>query len=335
MKNVGSARHEYFKRFDARNFMHGIGFKKRREKIYVIFFLLILKNAECVQDSGISLIFNRLSERLRNTRHWPWYLIGIVVVLSEIVTLIMNSINSLIWWGRIDSDLLLIGIIDAFVASVFVGPIAVFIVQHTFNLKDINRKLQEQMEERIRAEQERLILEERLQRAEKMESLGLLAGGVAHDLNNVLGIVVGYAELLLFKANESSAIRPQLEEIMKGGQKAAAIVEDLLTLARRGVSGRNIINLNKIIADNQKSPEFTDLFFHHSDVKIKTDLDPELLNISGSTVHLGKTIFNLVSNASEAMPKGGVPTIKTANQYLDKPIQGYDEIREGDYVVLS
>ena len=79
----------------------------------------------------------------------------------------------------------------------------------------------------------------------------------------------------------------------------------------------------------------TNLSSYHPSVKIKTDLEPDLLNISGSSVHLGKTLFNLISNASEAMPKGGILTIKTANQYLDKPIQGYDEIREGDYVVLS
>ncbi len=189
--------------------------------------------------------------------------------------------------------------------------------------------------DRKRAEEEKRSLEERLNRAEKMEALGLLAGGVAHDLNNVLGIVVGYSELLLRDVDHSNSIRSKLDNIMEGGQKAAAIVQDLLTLARRGVSGRNVLNLNKIIADNQKSPEFADLFFHHSAVKIKTDLEPELLNISGSSVHLGKSLFNLVSNASEAMPKGGVLTIKTANQYLDNPIQGYDKIREGDYVILS
>ena len=74
---------------------------------------------------------------------------------------------------------------------------------------------------------------------------------------------------------------------------------------------------------------------YHPSVKIKTELEPDLLNVSGSSVHLGKTLFNLVSNASEAMPKGGTVTIKTANQYLEKPIHGYDEVREGDYVVLS
>jgi CheY-like chemotaxis protein len=123
--------------------------------------------------------------------------------------------------------------------------------------------------------------------------------------------------------------------IVNGGQRAAAIVQDLLTLARRGVSGREVLNLNKIIADCQQSPEFKNLSSYHSAVRIKADLEPDLLNISGSSVHLGKTLFNLVSNASEAMPRGGVLTIKTANQYLDRPIQGYDEVREGDYVVLS
>jgi two-component system cell cycle sensor histidine kinase/response regulator CckA len=168
-----------------------------------------------------------------------------------------------------------------------------------------------------------------------MESLGTLAGGVAHDLNNVLGVVVGYAEMILDGVDKSSPLRHGLENIMSGGIKAAAIVEDLLTLARRGVQGRSILNLNKIIADCQKSPELLNLFVHHPFVQIKTDLETDLLNIAGSSVHLSKSLYNLISNASEAMPKGGTVTVKTTNQYLDKPIQGYDQIRGGDYVVLS
>jgi PAS domain S-box-containing protein len=189
--------------------------------------------------------------------------------------------------------------------------------------------------DRKRAEEEKQSLVERLQRAEKMESLGVMAGGVAHDLNNVLGIVVGYAEMLLMGTDKSSPIRSNVVNIMEGGQKAATIVGDLLTLARRGVSGREVVNLNKIIADWQQSPEFEKLSSYNLAVKIKTELEPGLPNISASSVHLNKTIFNLVSNASEAMKKGGCVTIKTINQYVDKPIHGYDKIQEGDYVVLS
>jgi len=189
--------------------------------------------------------------------------------------------------------------------------------------------------DRKRAEEEKRDLQERLNHAEKMEALGTMAGGVAHDLNNVLGVVIGFSELLLVGVDEKSPLRKGLVNIMKGSERAAAIVQDLLTLARRGVTSRSILNLNKIIADNQHSPEFEKLFAYHSAVRISIDLAPDLLNISGSAVHLDKTLFNLISNAGEAMPEGGDLTIRTANQYLAKPIRGYDEVREGDYVVLS
>ncbi|HMK64474.1 MAG TPA: PAS domain S-box protein, partial [Thermodesulfobacteriota bacterium] len=186
-----------------------------------------------------------------------------------------------------------------------------------------------------RVEKEKRILKEQLQRAEKMEALGTLAGGVAHDLNNVLGIIVGYSEMTLYDLEPTSTLRPALKNIMEGSQKAAAIVQDLLTLARRGVADRKVVNLNSIVSDCRFSPEFKGLSSFHPALIVKLDLEPDLLNIAGSSVHLGKTLFNLISNAAEAMPKGGTVTIKTANRYLDKPIQGHDEVREGDYVVLS
>ena len=188
---------------------------------------------------------------------------------------------------------------------------------------------------RRQAEEEKQILEERLIRAEKMESLGLLAGGVAHDLNNVLGIVVGYAEILLDSVDEKSPLRKDLKTIFDGGQKAAAIVDDLLTLARRGVVGKKVLNLNKLIGDFKKSPQWEKLLTYHPSVKIQTELEDDLLNIAASSVHLEKTLYNLVSNAGEAMTKGGKINIKTSNRYIDKPIHGYDTIHEGDYVVLS
>ena len=189
--------------------------------------------------------------------------------------------------------------------------------------------------EQKRLEKEREVLAERLLRAEKMEALGTLAGGVAHDLNNVLGIVVGYAEMLLDEVDPSSPLRADVLKIMEGGHRSAAIVQDLLTLARRGVQNRKIINLNATVMDCQKTPEFEKVLSLNPAVRIKTDLEADLLNIVGSPVHLGKSIFNLVSNAIEAMPDGGDLTLRTRNQYLDKPIQGYDNVCEGDYVVLT
>jgi signal transduction histidine kinase len=189
--------------------------------------------------------------------------------------------------------------------------------------------------DRKQAEEDKRIMEERLNRAEKMEALGTLAGGVAHDLNNVLGIVVGYAEMLMVEMDESNPMRDDLMKILEGGNRSAAIVQDLLTLARRGVQTQKVINLNTTITDYQKTPEFEAVFSLNRRVRLKTYLERDLLNIMGSPVHLGKTIINLVANAVEAMPGGGMLTITTSNQSLDKPVHGYDAVNEGDYVVLS
>jgi signal transduction histidine kinase/CheY-like chemotaxis protein len=181
---------------------------------------------------------------------------------------------------------------------------------------------------------ERQRLEERLRRAEKMEALGTLAGGVAHDLNNVLGVLVGYSELLLMEIQEGSPLRRHVSNILQSGQRAAAIIQDLLTLARRGVAVSEVVHLNLVISDYFKTPEFEKLKAYHPDVTFRTDLDKDLMNIKGSPIHLSKTIMNLLSNAAEAITDHGEVTILTENRYLDRPMTGYDHIQEGDYVVL-
>jgi PAS domain S-box-containing protein len=203
------------------------------------------------------------------------------------------------------------------------GKITNAVIQH----KDITKiKL---------AEEEKRELQQRLYRAEKMEALGTLAGGVAHDLNNVLGVLVGYSELLLLKSEPFSPLRQYVTNIMKSGERAAAIVQNLLTMARRGVQTETVINLNDIIADFQKTPEYEKLLSIHPVMWVETHLEKDLLHIMGSPSHLNKAVMNLVINGSEAMPGGGQLIIATRNQYLDRPISGYDDVQEGDYVVLS
>ncbi len=188
---------------------------------------------------------------------------------------------------------------------------------------------------RKQAEKERKDLEEKIARLEKMEALGLLAGGVAHDLNNVLSGIVGYPDLLLMELPENSPLRQPIFNIQKSGQKAADIVQDLLTLARRGVITSDVLNLNDIVNEYLGSPEHERLKAFYAGVQIETNLDCELLNIKGSPFHLRKTVMNLVSNAAEAQVAGGKITLLTMNQYIDRPIKGYDNIHEGDYVVLE
>jgi PAS domain S-box-containing protein len=186
-----------------------------------------------------------------------------------------------------------------------------------------------------RTEQEKMELEILLQRAQKMEAIGTLAGGVAHDLNNILSGLVSYPELLLMDIPQESPLRKPLLTIQKSGEKAASIVQDLLTLARRGVSITDVVNLNDIISEYMKSPEFEKLQLYHPSTTITAHLDANLFNILGSPVHLSKTIMNLVLNAAEAMPKGGKILIQTENKYIDKPLNAYEQVKEGDYVSLT
>jgi two-component system, cell cycle sensor histidine kinase and response regulator CckA len=208
-------------------------------------------------------------------------------------------------------------------------------------IKDANdqpggfRGIMRDTSERKLVETEKQKLQEQLQRAQKMEAIGMLAGGVAHDLNNILSGLTSYPELLLMDLPEDSPLREIVLTIKKSGEKSVAVVQDLLTLARRGVAVTEPVDLNEVISDYLASPEYAKTKSSNPHIDVETDLVTDAFNIIGSRIHLQKTIMNLVSNAVEAMPAGGRILIFTENRYIDKPVKGYDEVTEGEYVTLT
>ncbi|MCX8045092.1 MAG: ATP-binding protein, partial [Desulfobacterota bacterium] len=196
-----------------------------------------------------------------------------------------------------------------------------------FHIRDITQ--------RKKTEEEKQRLEAQLSRAEKMETVGLLAGGVAHDLNNMLGAIIGYPDLLLDDLPSDSPLRPAIKSIKESGERAAAIVQDLLTLTRRGVVVNDVININTVVKQYLTSREHAKLKEFHPQVTIHHTLDPNIRNVIGAKAQLAKVIANLVSNAAEAITGEGTVTITTALANVEAPIHGYETIPEGEYVVLQ
>ena len=205
----------------------------------------------------------------------------------------------------------------------------------TAELEQINKHLLLEMKERKWAEEERIRLEAELVRAQKMELLGRLAGGVAHDLNNVLSGIVSYPDLLLLDLPPDSEMRQPLLNIQEAGCRAAAIVQDLLTLARRGITVREPVQLNRTVEEYLQSIECVTLQKNYPDTRLETSLAPDLALITGSPVHLEKMVMNLVVNAFEATEGSGSIKIKTENRFISETIQAYDTVMPGEYVVLS
>lgn len=183
-------------------------------------------------------------------------------------------------------------------------------------------------------EEEKLALEKRLNRAQTMQALGQLAGGVAHDLNNILSGISSYPELILHKLPEDSPLRQPLETIKKSGFRAAEIVDDMLTLTRLGNRNDSVINLNNSIREFLQSPEYLKLKEDNPDVEVEAAYEDTLLNIEGSEVHLSKVFLNIIKNGFEAIVHSGKIRIETGNTYISSRRVSLDLVPEGEYVTI-
>ena len=179
---------------------------------------------------------------------------------------------------------------------------------------------------------ERLRLQAQLLQAQKMESVGRLAGGVAHDFNNLLSVILGWTGMALEELPAGHAVRPSLEEVLKAGEGAAGLTRQLLAFSRHQVVEPTIFNANALVVEMDKMLRRV----IGEDIAFATRTDPELGTVKMDRGQLEQVLMNLVVNARDAMPEGGTLTIETANIALDKAYLRKDaDVAPGEYVMVA
>jgi PAS domain S-box-containing protein len=175
-------------------------------------------------------------------------------------------------------------------------------------------------------------LEDQLRQAQKMEAVGMLAGGIAHDFNNLLTIIAGYSQLILNSLGPSDPNRHSVEQIMKAGERAAALTKQLLAFSRRQVLQPRVLDVNKLV--NGLSAMLRRLI--GEDVELRLVLPGDLGTVSADPGQMEQVLMNLVVNARDAMPKGGILTVETKNVHLDQNYAGrHIAVKPGRYILLA
>lgn len=179
---------------------------------------------------------------------------------------------------------------------------------------------------------ERKRLEEQVRHSHKMEAVGRLAGGVAHDFNNLLTVINGYGHMMLDSLSAGDRLRSHAEQIVKAGNQAAALTTQLLAFSRRQLIQPKSIDLNHVITNLEKMLRRV----MGEDIVLKTRLSPELYCVKADPNQMEQVLINLVANARDAMPRGGVLTITTRNVALESALscEGAD-IAAGAYIEME
>jgi PAS domain S-box-containing protein len=179
---------------------------------------------------------------------------------------------------------------------------------------------------------ERKNLEEQLRQSQKMEAVGRLAGGVAHDFNNMLTAILGYSDLVLNQLSPTDSLCTDIEEIKKAGERATSLTTQLLAFSRKQILQPKVLELNERVADTDKMLQR----LIGEDIELITSLDPALGRVKADPGQIEQILLNLAVNARDAMPEGGKLTIETANVDLDQAYaRGHVAVQPGPYVMLS
>jgi two-component system cell cycle sensor histidine kinase/response regulator CckA len=175
-------------------------------------------------------------------------------------------------------------------------------------------------------------LEEQLLHAQKMEAVGRLAGGVAHDFNNMLTVISGYNRMILDELPVADPLRGYAEEVLNAAERAAGLTNQLLAFSRRQVMQPRVINVNTIMSQTQKMLQR----LIGEDIALSMSLAPDIGNIRADPGHVEQSIVNLAVNARDAMPTGGRLTIETANVVLDENYaRTHMGVAPGDFVMIA
>jgi two-component system cell cycle sensor histidine kinase/response regulator CckA len=182
-----------------------------------------------------------------------------------------------------------------------------------------------------RAEDAVRLAEDRVRQAQKIEAVGRLAGGIAHDVNNMMTVVTGFGELVLEQLPEGHPVRGMVREIKKAGDRAAAVTRQLLAFSRKQVLSPVVLDLNQVVEDMQTMLRR----LIGEDVALSSHLTPNLRPVKADPAQLGQVILNLVVNARDSMPRGGELRLDTRNARLSPARAEALGLDPGDYAQLT
>jgi signal transduction histidine kinase/ActR/RegA family two-component response regulator len=204
------------------------------------------------------------------------------------------------------------------------------VTERTAELADMNKHLMKEITDREKAEEEKEILQSHLQRAQMMEAIGTLAGGMAHNFNNLLAGILGNAEMGILESNEISPSLERLKDIKKAVLSGARLTSRLLGFARGGRDEVKAISLNQLVRD------IAEIFGQvRKDIAFHLELAEDLRGIEADQGQIEQLLLNVYVNAADAMPKGGNLFLKTMNIAEEDMKDKASEVKEGDHVLLS
>lgn len=251
-------------------------------------------------------------------------------ILIGVVFLIIGSVIAYLIAGRVTKPLnRLTEGVNAFTEGKGYELIAVETKDEIGNLATAFNEMVDSIRKR---EAEKEELEEQLRHSQKMEAIGTMAGGVAHDFNNILTAINGYGALLMRKLEKGSKLWSYADQITKSGERAATLTHRLLAFSRKQIISPRPTDLNEVVRNIEKMLAR----LVTEDIELQFRLDAANPTVMADTVQIDQVLLNLVTNARDAMPQGGLIKITTGLVTLeDDPVKRHDQGPTGDYVLLT